>query len=71
MLDRKPCVFCLPAPIPGSLCQDTWQRTTLAFATVSGEERMVKAVLDEVDRFVWSFPEVEVVESRVRWMEDD
>ena len=51
--------------------QDTWQRTTLAFATVSGEERMVKAVLDEVDRFVWSFPELEVVESRVRWMEDD
>ena len=51
--------------------QDTWQRATLAFATVSGEERMAKAVLDEVDRFVWSFPEVEVLESRVRWLEDD
>jgi uncharacterized protein YlxP (DUF503 family) len=51
--------------------QDTWQRATLAFATVSGEEHMAKAVLDEVDRFVWSFPEVDVVESRVRWLEDD
>lgn len=51
--------------------QDTWQRTTLAFATVSGEERMAKAVLDEVDRFVWSFPEADVIDTRVRWLEDD
>ena len=28
MLDRKPCVFngLLPAPIPGSVRQHTWQR---------------------------------------------
>ena len=51
--------------------QDTWQRATLSFATVSGQERMATAVLDEVDRFVWSFPEVDVVESRRRWLEDD
>ena len=51
--------------------QDTWQRAALAFATVSGEERMAKAVLDEVDRFVWSFPEVDVIDQRVRWLEDD
>ena len=51
--------------------QDAWQRATLAFATVSGAEHMAKTVLDDVERFVWSFPEIEVVESRVRWLEDD
>jgi hypothetical protein len=28
-------------------------------------------VLESVERFVWSFPEVEVVDSSLRWMETD
>jgi uncharacterized protein YlxP (DUF503 family) len=27
-------------------------------------------VLDRVERFVWSFPEVEVVTAERRWLED-
>jgi uncharacterized protein YlxP (DUF503 family) len=41
--------------------QDRWQRAELAFATVSGTVSQVEQVLDTVERFVWSFPEVEVL----------
>jgi uncharacterized protein YlxP (DUF503 family) len=43
--------------------QDKWQRAELGFAAVAGDARHVTDVLDEVERFVWSFPEVEVVEA--------
>ena len=49
--------------------QDLWQRATLAMAVVSGRESQARDVLDAVERFVWSFPEIEVVESQLRWME--
>jgi len=49
--------------------QDLWQRATLAMAVVSGTESQARDVLDAVERFVWSFPEVEVVEAQLRWME--
>lgn len=40
--------------------QDKWQRAELGFATVSGTASKIDEVLDAVERFVWSFPEVEV-----------
>jgi uncharacterized protein YlxP (DUF503 family) len=43
--------------------QDKWQRTELGFAAVAGEVHHLDDVLDEVERFVWSFPEVEVIEA--------
>ena len=49
--------------------QDLWQRATLAMAVVSGTESQARDVLDAVERFVWSFPEIEVVEAQLRWME--
>jgi hypothetical protein len=49
--------------------QDLWQRATLAMAVVSGAESQARDVLDAVERFVWSFPEVEVVDAQLRWME--
>jgi uncharacterized protein YlxP (DUF503 family) len=49
--------------------QDRWQRAGLAMATVSGTPRHVAEVLDEVERFVWSFPEVEVVACERRWLD--
>ena len=49
--------------------QDKWQRAELGFAAVAGSESHVPEVLDAVERFVWSFPEVEVVDSSRRWME--
>lgn len=41
--------------------QDKWQRATLGFAAVAGSPGHVSDVLAEVERFVWSFPEVEVL----------
>jgi uncharacterized protein YlxP (DUF503 family) len=51
--------------------QDRWQRSELAFATVASSETQAREVLDAVERFVWSFPEVEVVESWRRWADDE
>lgn len=51
--------------------QDQWQRSELAFATVASSEHQAIEVLDAVERFVWSFPEVEVLDSWRRWTDDD
>lgn len=51
--------------------QDRWQRSELAFASVAASPRQVTEVLDAVDRFVWSFPEVEVAGSWRRWTDDE
>ena len=51
--------------------QAKWQRAELGFACVAGTESHVRDVLDAVERFVWSFPEVEVVSASVWWMENE
>lgn len=51
--------------------QDLWQRAALAFAAVAKDAGHVKDVLDSVDRFVWSHPEIEVIESRRHWLDTD
>jgi hypothetical protein len=50
--------------------QDRWQRATLGMATVSGSAAHAQQVLDAVERFVWSFPEVEVTASERGWLGD-
>jgi uncharacterized protein len=47
--------------------QDRWQAAELAMATVSSTPRHVSEVLDSVERFVWSFPEVEVISCERLW----
>jgi len=42
--------------------QEKWQRAELGFAAVAGTSGHVSQVLQSVERFVWSFPEVEVLE---------
>lgn len=51
--------------------QDRWQRSELAFATVASSEANAREVLDAVERFVWSFPEVEVIAARRSWLDDE
>ena len=51
--------------------QDQWQRSELAFATVASSETQAREVLDAVERFVWSFPEVEVISSRRSWLDEE
>ena len=41
--------------------QDKWQRAELGFAAVSAGPGHVKEVLAAVERFVWSFPEIDVL----------
>lgn len=48
---------------------DKWQRAELAFSAVAASPTHVEDVLDEVERFVWSKPDVEVVTSERRWVE--
>ncbi len=49
---------------------DIWQRTELGFAAVGGSEGHVRDILDQVERFVWSFPEVEVLTMGRQWTEE-
>jgi uncharacterized protein len=50
--------------------QDRWQRATVAMATVSGSAGQARQVLDAAERFVWSFPEIEVTDSHRDWLSD-
>lgn len=47
--------------------QDRWQRATLGLAAVSGSAGHAQGVLDKVERFVWSFPQVDVIGSHRDW----
>ncbi len=49
--------------------QDTWQRATLGFAVVASEARLAEEVVDQIDRFLWSHPEIEIVSAQSRWLE--
>jgi len=51
--------------------QGKWQRSELGFAAVADSQAHIEEVLDSVERFVWSHPEIEVLSSRRRWLEDD
>jgi uncharacterized protein len=41
--------------------QDKWQRAGLGFASVSASARHADEVLEHVERFVLSFPEVDLI----------
>ncbi len=49
--------------------QDQWQRSELGFAAVAGSPGHVEEVLDSVDRYVWSHPEIEVLATSRSWLE--
>lgn len=47
--------------------QDKWQRAGLGFAVVGAGAGHVEEVLDGVERFVWSFPEAQVLHAGRGW----
>ena len=49
--------------------QDLWQRCTIAMAAVASTAGHVAEVLDHCERFVWSFPELEVIGTERIWLE--
>jgi len=51
--------------------QDLWQRAGLGFCVVAPDAGHAQDVLDEVERFVWSHPEVEVLSSARHWLDLD
>lgn len=51
--------------------QDLWQRAQLGFAAVAPDPTHVERLLDRVERFVWSHPEVEVLSCERYWLDLD
>lgn len=51
--------------------QDLWQRCDIGIAVVGSSVSHIESVLEACDRFVWSFPEFEVTDSVVRWLDED
>ena len=49
--------------------QESWQRAAIGFAVVASSPGQAEAVLDDVDRFVWSRNEVEVLSAERTWLE--
>ena len=47
---------------------DLWQRAEVGVAVVSGQPGQCRTLADEVDRFMWSMPEIEVVGSSSHWL---
>jgi uncharacterized protein len=50
--------------------QDNWHRSAVGIAVVAGSHSQLVDVLDDVERFVWSFPEVEVLGVERRWLDE-
>jgi uncharacterized protein len=48
---------------------DLWQRAGLGFSAVAPDASHVEQMLDRVERFVWSHPEVAVVSSSRHWLD--
>ena len=49
---------------------DIHQRAVLGYAVVSGSPGQAERVMDSVEQFVWSHPEIEVVDSARSWLEE-
>jgi uncharacterized protein YlxP (DUF503 family) len=48
---------------------ELWQRAGLGFSVVAPSAAHAERLLDRVERFVWSHPEIEVISSERRWLE--
>jgi len=48
--------------------ENLWQRAQLGFAAVSNSQRHTTEVIDEVSRFVWSFPEIDMLDEERTWL---
>ena len=51
--------------------QDLWQRAGLGVAAVSGSCAVLTQLLDDVERYVWAQPYIEVIDANRYWLETD
>ena len=49
--------------------QDKWQRAAIGIAAIGSSEHQVTEILEAVERFVWSWPEIEVTLTERTWLE--
>lgn len=50
---------------------DRWQLAVLGFAAVSSSAGHAAELLDRTERFVWSHPDIEVLDASRHWVEVD
>ena len=50
---------------------DLWQRAGLGFCAVAPSAAQVERLLESVERFVWSHPEIEVLSVRRHWLDTE
>lgn len=50
---------------------DRWQRAGLGFSVVAPSATYAQELLDRVERFVWSHPEIEVISVRRHWLDTE
>ncbi len=50
---------------------DLWQRAEVGVAVVSGQPSQCRTLADELDRYMWSIPDIEVVSSSSHWLNTD
>jgi uncharacterized protein len=48
---------------------DKWQRSQIGFAVVSDSHGHASEIVDSVERWVWSRPDIEVSSFDLQWME--
>lgn len=48
---------------------DLWQRATIGAAAVGATPTQVSEVLDAVERFVWSRPDIEILSAERWWID--
>ena len=51
--------------------QDLWQRAGLGVSAVSGSASVLARLLDDVERYVWSQSQIEVIDVKRHWLEID
>lgn len=51
--------------------QNSWQRAAIGVAAVSATAHHAEEVVDAVERFIWSFPNLQVLSAARSWMEID
>jgi uncharacterized protein len=51
--------------------EDTWQRASIGVVAVANTAHHATDVIDEVERFVWSTPGIQVLGADRHWLEVD
>lgn len=59
-----------PVAVAETAHQDKWQLAQIGIVAISGSATLVAQIVDDAERFVWSFPEFEVIDTRRSWLED-